>query len=113
MAILPAVVECEAWEDVVDVIVYGEVEHGMVTRCVEAGTHTVVAEIDLTRTAIVGFTDVVLIRVLPHRWALRIARAVHSQQWSPQERYSGDAPTSEACASGPWVCSFRVDVEWT
>lgn len=109
---LPPVVECENSDEVVDVILYGEVEHGIVTRCVEAGTHNVVAEIDLTRTAIIGFTDMVEVRVLSHRWALRTAKAVHSQPWTPEERYSGENPTRASFDDGPWRCSYRIDVEW-
>ena len=112
MATLPPVVECDTWEEVVDVVLYEEVEHGIVTRCVEAGTHNVVAEIDLTRTAIIGFTDMVEVRVLPHQWSLRIAKEIHSQPWTPQERYSGESPTRATFDDGPWRCSYRIDVEW-
>lgn len=113
VAVLPAVVECGSWQEVVDVILYEEVEHGIVTRCVEAGTHNVVAEIDLTKTAIVGFTDMVEVRVLPHPWALRVAREIHSQEWSPAERYEAEKPTAAGLSGGSWRCRFRVDVEWT
>ena len=112
MAVLPPVVECESVDEIVDTILYGEVEHGIVTRCVEAGTHNVVAEIDLTKTAIIGFTDMVEVRVLPHRWALRVANEIHAQLWTPQERYSAQKPTKTLFSEGAWVCHFRIDVEW-
>lgn len=112
MAVLPPVVECDSADDIVNVILYGEVEHGIVTRCVEAGTHNVVAEIDLTATAIVGFTDMVVVRVLPHRWALRVANGIHAQEWTPPDRYSADKPTKTAFSDGAWTCRFKIDVEW-
>jgi hypothetical protein len=112
VAVFPPVVECDSWQEVVDVILYEEVEHGIVTRCVEAGTYNVVAEIDLTKTAIVGFTDMVEVRVLPHRWALKVTREIHSQQWAPEERYEAEKPTATALEVGPWHCRFRIGVEW-
>ena len=112
MSTLPPVVECGSWQEVVDVVLYEEVEHGIVTRCVEAGTTRVVAEIDLTGTAIVGYVDTVVVRVMPHSWALRVARAIHSQEWSPDERYEGAKPAKSSFEDGPWNCTFRVGVEW-
>jgi hypothetical protein len=112
VAVLPPVVECDSWREVVDVILYEEVEHGIVTRCIEAGTHNVVAEIDLTKTAIVGSTDTVEVRIVPHRWALRVAREIHAQRWALEERYEADKPTAAELLKGPWRCRFRVGVEW-
>ena len=108
---LPPVVECAGWEDVVDVILYDEVEHGIITRCVDE-SNTVVAEIDLMQTAIVGYADMMKIRLRRHPWSYRIAKAVHELASVEEERYTGEKPVKKTVDEHGWMCAYKVPIVW-
>ena len=108
---LPAVVECETWEEVVDVILYEEVEHGIITRCVDTA-NVVVAEIDLMQTAIVGYADMMKLRVRRHPWGYKIAKAVHEHAVAEEERYTGETPVKSVVDERGWNCSYKVGISW-
>ena len=108
---LPPVVECSSWADVVDVILLEEVEHGIVTRCTDAEGN-VVAEIDLMQTAIVRYDDLMTIRVRRHPWAYRVAKAVHDHASTEEENYTGDKPVKKTVDAEGWTCRYRVQVDW-
>jgi len=109
--VLPPVVECSGWEDVVDVILFDEVEHGIVTRCTDTEGN-VVAEIDLMQTAIVRYDDMMTIRVRRHPWAYRVAKAVHAHASTEEENYSGDKPAKKTVDAEGWTCRYKVQVHW-
>lgn len=108
---LPAVVECSSWEDVVDVILYEEVEHGIITRCVDE-ENNVVAEIDLMQTAIVGHADMMKLRVRRHPWGLKVAQAVFDHASVEEERFQGDRPVKKTVDERGWSCSYKVRISW-
>ena len=108
---LPAVVECASWQDVVDVVLYDEVEHGIVTRCVDE-SNAVVVEIDLMQTAIVGYADRMKVRVRPHPWAWNIAKAIHGHASVEEELFEGDKPVKVAVEQRGWSCSYKVAIDW-
>lgn len=108
---LPPVVECSSWEDVVDVILVEEVEHGIITRCTD-GEGNVVAEIDLMQTAIVGYADVMKVRVRRHPWGFRVAKAVWEHASTEEERFQGDKPTKRTVDERGWSCSYKVRIVW-
>ena len=108
---LPPVVECSGWEEVVDVILLEEVEHGIVTRCTDTEGNVVV-EIDLMQTAIVRYDDHMTIRVRRHPWAYRVAKAVHEHASVEEEDYTGDKPVKKPVDAEGWTCRYRVQVEW-
>jgi len=109
--VLPAVVECESWEDVVDCILYEEVEHGAITRCVDPDNN-VVCEIDLMQTAIVGYTDRMKVRVRRHPWAMKVAKAVHDHASTEEDAYEGDKPVKAKVDERGWACSYKVRIVW-
>lgn len=108
---LPPVVECSSWEEVADVILFGETEHGIVTRCTD-GEAAVVAEIDLMQTAIVGHADMMKVRVRRHPWAYRVAKAVWEHASVEEERFQGDKPVKKTVDERGWSCSYKVQVTW-
>lgn len=108
---LPAVVECDTWEEVVDVILYEAVEHGIITRCVD-GTNNVVAEIDLMQTSIVGYSDRMKLRVRRHEWAYRVAKAVHDHASVEEEHFDGEKPLKKVVDERGWTCSYKVRIVW-
>ena len=108
---LPAVVECDTWEEVVDVILYEEVEHGIITRCVD-GANNVVAEIDLMKTSIVGYSDRMKLRVRRHEWAYRVAKAVYDHASVEEEHFDGEKPVKKVVDERGWTCSYKVAIEW-
>ena len=108
---LPPVVECASWEEVVDVILYEEVEHGIITRCVDEA-NVIVAEIDLMQTAIVGYADMMKIRVRRHPWGYRIAKAVSDHASVEEERFQGDKPVKKVVDERGWTCSYKVRISW-
>ena len=108
---LPPVVECSDPDEVIDVILFEEVEHGIITRCTDREGN-VVAEIDLMQTAVVGFADRMLLRVRPHPWAWNIAKQVHAHASVEEEQYVGKMPMKASVVQSGWNCSYMVAVEW-
>ena len=108
---LPAVVECASWHDVVDVVLYDEVEHGIVTRCVDE-LNAVVVEIDLMQTAIVGYADRMKVRVRPHPWAWNIAKAIHGHASVEEDLFEGEKPVKAEVEQRGWSCSYKVAIDW-
>lgn len=108
---LPPVVECSSWGEVVDVILYEEVEHGVITRCTDE-ENNVVAEIDLMQTAIVGYADMMKIRVRRHPWGFKVAHAVWAHASAEEERFQGDKPVKKTVEERGWSCSYKVRISW-
>lgn len=108
---LPPVVECDDWEDVVHVVLYEEVEHGIVTRCVDA-ENNVVAEIDLMQTAVVRYDDSMTVRVRRHPWAYKVAKAVHEHASVEEDNYTGEKPVKRTVDAEGWSCTYTVRVDW-
>ena len=108
---LPPVVECSSWEEVADVILYDEVEHGIVTRCTDPEGN-VVAEIDLMQTAIVGHADMMKVRVRRHPWAMKVAKAVHDHASTEEDNYDGEKPVKSTVEERGWACSYKVRIVW-
>lgn len=92
-------------------ILYEEVEHGIVTRCVDE-ENNVVAEIDLMQTAIVGFADTMKVRVRRHSWGYRIAKALWDHGSTEEERFQGDKPVKKLVEERGWSCSWKVRISW-
>jgi hypothetical protein len=109
--VLAPVVECSSWEEVVDCILYEEVEHGAVTRLVDPDNN-VVAEIDLMQTAIVGYTDRMKVRVRRHPWAVKVAKAVHDHASTEEDNYDGEKPVKSTVEERGWACSYKVRIVW-
>jgi hypothetical protein len=109
---LPSVVECGGPDEVVDVILYEEVEHGIITRCTDPEGN-VVAEIDLMQTAIVRYDDSMLVRVRRHSWAWRVAKAVWEHASTEEDDFVGDKPVKKTVDAEGWSCRYRVRVDWT
>ena len=92
-------------------ILYEEVEHGIITRCVD-DENNVVAEIDLMQTAIVGYADMMKVRVRRHPWGHKVAKAVFDQASTEEERFQGDKPVKKLVDERGWTCSYKVRITW-
>ena len=92
-------------------ILYDEVEHGIITRCVDE-ENNVVAEIDLMQTAIVGYADMMKVRVRRHPWGHKVAKAVFDHASTEEERFQGDKPVKKLVDERGWTCSYKVRITW-